>query len=302
MNPTEFISDEEEEERIRMRKRKILTYLIDFRSYLISENYSPNSINQYMTTIRTFYGANFIELPPIRNKQVRNNETLEDLPSKDDIKMALKYANIKYTAILLLLSSSGMGSGELLSLKYSDFVKSLKDYIKLPNSSILDIGLLSEMVAKKQSDNELIISTWKIQRKKTKVSYVTFSTIESINAILDYLKIYPPESLESPLFRIGKTDKILGERTFHDYFKWLNDKCKFGKHNYQIKFRSHAVGRKYFTNILYSKGLPQLSIDWFLGHRINSTTNAYFKSNINDLKEQYISCIKREYVYRKIRG
>ncbi len=50
--------------------------------------------------------------------------------------------------------------------------------------------------------------------------------------------------------------------------------------------------RKYFATTLYKVGLPQLSIDWFLGHKIEKTTAAYFKMDTESLKNQYIKCIK----------
>jgi hypothetical protein len=71
----------------------------------------------------------------------------------------------------------------------------------------------------------------------------------------------------------------------------LNEKCGFKKPYRQSYFRSHAL-RKLFATTLYTKGLPQLSIDWFLGHKINSVTESYFKTDIKSLKEQYISCIE----------
>ena len=32
-------------------------------------------------------------------------------------------------------------------------------------------------------------------------------------------------------------------------------------------------------------------VQWLLGHRIDSVTEAYFKTDINALREQYITCI-----------
>jgi hypothetical protein len=72
----------------------------------------------------------------------------------------------------------------------------------------------------------------------------------------------------------------------------LNKKCKFPSPNGQVLFRSHAVGRKYFATCLYRNSIPQLSIEWFLGHRIDSTTSDYYKQDVQKLKEQYITCIE----------
>jgi hypothetical protein len=38
--------------------------------------------------------------------------------------------------------------------------------------------------------------------------------------------------------------------------------------------------------------IQQTYVDFFLGHKINSVTESYFKSNPTSLKEQYIDCIE----------
>ncbi|MFZ0441670.1 MAG: hypothetical protein WAL81_03465 [Methanobacterium sp.] len=82
---------------------------------------------------------------------------------------------------------------------------------------------------------------WKLSRIKTGTPIITFSTPESLTAILEYLKIDPPITFESPLFRSNKIkDMAISDGGFDKYFHMLNDKCGFGKPNLQAKFRSHA--------------------------------------------------------------
>jgi len=61
--------------------------------------------------------------------------------------------------------------------------------------------------------------------------------------------------------------------------------------NRQSFLRSHSL-RKYFATTLYKKGIPQLSIDFLLAHKIDAVTSAYFKADIESLKNQYITCIE----------
>jgi len=152
---------------------------------------------------------------------------------------------------------------------------------------------LINLVEEKQKEYELIVPMWKLSRVKTGTSIITFSTPESLEAILEYLKIDPPETLESPLFRSNKIKGMpISDGGFDKYFHMLNDKCGFGKPNLQSKFRSHAVGRKWFATTLNDVGIPQITIDFFLGHSLGAVTGAYIKPNVETLKDHYLKCIE----------
>ncbi|WP_048190686.1 hypothetical protein [Methanobacterium sp. SMA-27] len=140
LTPSQFITEaeDEEEERIRMRLRKISTYMLDWKIDLTQKGYKPQTIQMYMTGIKTFYLNFDIEVPRLRFKSVNKKEDINDIPSKENIREALKFSNPKYTALILLLSSSGLGSSEILGLKIKDLLNSLKDYIKSPISDIFD--------------------------------------------------------------------------------------------------------------------------------------------------------------------
>lgn len=295
LTPNQFITEaeNEEEERLRMRKRKITSYFIDFKQHLIEKEYKPQTIQMYLTGLKTFYADHDIELPRMRLRGVKKKEDINDIPSKENIREALKKSNPKYSAVILLMSSSGMGSSEIRGLKIKDLLNALKDHIKTPINRNFDVGVLSDIKGELINNINLIIPTWKnLRRQKTGVIFTTFSTPESLLYIIDYLELFPPKSIEDPIFRSEHhKNKPISPRAFHDYFNRLNKLCGFSSPNGQVLFRSHAVGRKYFATCLYRKGLPQLSIEWFLGHQIDSTTSAYYKQDITQLKEQYITCI-----------
>jgi hypothetical protein len=59
------------------------------------------------------------------------------LDFKDDIKLALKNCNPKFQAIILLMSSSGMGSAEVSSLSHKQLLESLQEYINFPKNSMV---------------------------------------------------------------------------------------------------------------------------------------------------------------------
>jgi integrase len=290
MTPNELIeeAEDEEETRIRMRRRKIKSHLLNFKDYLNTKDHTVLTVRNYITIIRSFYREFDIELPKMYLKTDNRQESREDIPTKDDIKIALKYANPRYRAIILLMSSSGMGASEIISLSINDFLTSLKDYISIAKTSIVDIDVIIELIEEKRKENPLMISTWHITRVKTEMPYITFSSPESLDAILDYLKIEPPINIKDPLFRGPKNNRI-NNRTFHIYFNRLNKKCGFGKPDRQAFLRSHNL-RKYFATTI-SEQIPKLKVDRMLGHRVDSLTNSYFKTNLPELKEAYIQSI-----------
>jgi len=229
-----------------------------------------------------------IEIPRIRLKKDTREESREDIPTADDIKFALSQANTKYKAIILLMASSGMGASEIISLSINDFIKSLHDYTQLPSESIVSVDVLVDIIEEKKKDNLIIVPTWRITRIKTDMPYVTFSSPESVYAIINYLKTKPTNNMEDPLFR-GPSNKSVDHKAFFMYFNRLNRKCGFGKPDREAFFRSHAL-RKYFATTI-SEEIPKLKVDRMLGHRVDSQTNSYFKTNLPELKETYIKAI-----------
>ena len=287
--PEEWISEaeDEEESRIRMRRRKIKTYLLNFKDYLYSQKFSILSVKTHMGSVRSIYREQDIELPRIILKTDTRQELRDAIPTKENIRFALELANTKYKAIILLMVSSGMGASEVISLSIEDFVKSLQDDIKLSKVSMFSVDEVIQMIEEKRKENPLMIPTWNINRIKTEMPYTTFSSPESLTAILDYLKSDPPKNLEDPLFRTGI--KPTRHITFYVYFQRLNNRCNFGKPDLQSFFRSHSL-RKYFATTI-SEHIPKLKVDRMLGHKVDRITDSYFKTNLPELKEAYVKAI-----------
>jgi integrase len=292
LSPTEFIEQAEKEEKnlVMLRKRKINQYLLTFKEYLQTEkNYSPQNIGKFMTIVRSFYKQFSIELPYLNVKKKSTPRiSINDIPTKDHVREILSICNRKYKAIITLMFSSGLGASEILSLTYQDFLNSISKYVETPINAPVDVGVLKSKLIE---NDELIIATWYVTRKKTKYNYTTFSSPESINYILDYLSQSPPIDPESSLFRTARNQDIsLQYNAFKNYFSRLNDELKYGTVGRQRFFHSHVL-RAIFASTLYKNKLPELVVHWLLGHRINPVTEAYFKADINSLREQYITCI-----------
>ena len=292
LTPTQFIEEAEYEEKtlVMLRKRKLKQYLLTFKEYLKTDkNYSPQNVSKMMTIVRSFYREFSIEIPYIIiRKNVETRQTYNDIPTIEHVRTILEACNRKYKAIITLMLSSGLGAGEILSLTYQDFLNAISEYTETPINAPSDIGVLK---TKLLQNDKLIIGTWKVTRKKTKYNYTTFSSPESIKYILDYLIQSPPLDPESNLFRTARNQNIpLEYNAFKNYFARLNDEFELGKFGRQRFFHSHVL-RKIFTNILHKQKISKLRIDWYLGHRINPVDEAYFKADLDDLKNEYIKCI-----------
>ena len=288
--PTELINEAEKEEdhRIRMKDRQIKRYLLDYLNFLKKSQFSYNFIKQCIMTVKTFYREFEIELPNIRLKRNNQNDlqTIEDIPSKDEIKEALGYSNKKYKGIILLMSASGMGSSEIRNLKYSDFLTAIEELDVKESDSIKNIYL-------KLRKNNGFIGVWKIRRIKTGMPYITFSTHESLTAIADYILSQERDKnhIKTPddwLF--DSSNKQTASSTLIYYLRKINDTLGCGFSGRQRKFKAHSL-RKYFASTLNKNKLPELATHWMLGHRIDQVTEAYFKADIDSLKKEYLKAV-----------
>lgn len=127
--PTEAIEEagQEEDERIPLRRSKLVDHLDDFDDFL-EKNYAHRTRQQSMNTIRSFYRRYRITLPEAERlvtDEPRVNLTVQDLPSVDDVKRALSIANVRDSAIIILQVSSGMGRAEVIELTLQDLVEAI---------------------------------------------------------------------------------------------------------------------------------------------------------------------------------
>jgi len=297
LTPTQAIeeADREEEDGIRLRRRKITKHLEDYEDFL-SSKYAHTTVKNAMSTLRSFYHENYIELPPPQRKPAPPVVTLttDDLPGREDILKALPLCKARNKAIILLNCSSGMGQSEIINLTLGHFQYAISRYTKLTLDELIDMDETLEV-------GPLI---WKLKRIKTSGEYTTFSTPESYDAIIDYLRLYPPFVMDpgTPLFRTmtSKVDKPINERRFGEFYERINSQLGFGKakdgRNY---FRSHNL-RKFCANALKT-GMGFDNAQFILGHRIrDSTRGAYLKPDLDVLYKLYYENMAWVTITRKV--
>jgi integrase len=272
-----------------MSDRRINQYLLDFQDHM--KNYSFNYLKNTLTIVKFFYRHFEIQLPQLilKNQDSKTYENKSKIPNQDDIRLALKNCSIKYQSIILLMSSSGMGRGEIQELQVQDFINAL-DY----KGNIGEINTILN-----HNDNDLI-GTWNIHRKKNLNPMICFNSPESTRTIIEYLQkcrrnIKPDE----PLFLSQRRNKI-SDSAFESQFSFINDRSGFGWSGKHRFFTSHQL-RRFFGTTLIKNRVPEIFAEWFLGHKIDPNKAAYFKEDSSALKQEYLRVLPYLVIKEKLK-
>ena len=269
-------AENEEDKGIKWKKRKLKRRLIQYRQHLL-ENFSLNTAHIYfnpITVIYRYYEIEIIDLPKINEKSLKKPEPIQfkDLPDKEIIRQAINIATPTMKAIIYFMASSGCARTETLNLTIGDYIGALSEYTNKTN--IYDI--INEL-----NENNNIIPTFSILRQKTGKYYTTYCSPEAVKAInlylldrTDYLTDY------KPLFRINSI-------YFNAKFIEINNKLGLGKVGSYNRFRSHML-RKFHASALYNDGMSLDKVNDLQGKAKNKTDQAYFMTNPEDLKHEYI--------------
>lgn len=301
----EMIEEAEEEEDLglRLRKRKIRKHLIKFKQYLDDQKYSENYKTGTLASIRAFYSEYDLTLPKNFKKKARSDRKpllFEDLPTMEEIKYILQYAKPVFRSMILFGVSSGMSTAELLSLTFEH----LYDAMDISEDSYNINDLMN--VLKSNSDK---IPFWNVIRIKTSHQYFTFSSPESIMGLTNYL-----EDLNRLHQRKYKTDieitpktklflnnrfKPINENLMVITYRRLNEKAGYRRPDGTNYIRPHVL-RKVFASTLERNKMPHLMTRWIMGHKLDTTTSAYFKADPKALKEEYIQIVEHVNVNQEI--
>jgi len=264
-------ADNEEEERIRLKNRRIKTRLLEFRQYMINKELSINTINARMVRITTIYRHFEIEIPRLPPFQHEDEEfeRYNDIPTIEDIKKVIEnISNPKQKAIILFMASSGTALNETIHLTVNDFIKATKDYHD-NNKDIQEI--LNQLEQQKD-----IIPLFEMIRLKTNYPYYTCCSPEATKSIVIFLKTRKNISLEDKLFKYGKTSML-------SMFQRINSKMGWGRVKGRRFFRSHAL-RKFNATAIEDVNFANT----IQGRQADSITKAYFKHNPKRIKEKYL--------------
>ena len=271
----------EENNHIPLKKRKIKSRLLDFRTFLINSELSPSSVRTYFSKITTFYRHFEVEMPFL--PQAKFNKTYEvnylDLPTKAHIAQAVEISPVSFKAIILFMASSGTAKAETLSLTVKDFINATSEY----HSG----GSIDDILAQLKTKNN-VIPTFYLKRIKTDKYYYTFCSPEATKYIIAYLKTRSDLDFNDKLFDFTSS-KLMSN------FQQINDKLNWGFKGKSRFFRSHTLRKFHASNI----GLSAEYIDSLQGRGKNTVHDTYIKTNPVKLKEIYQSVVENVEIFPK---
>lgn len=274
---------DEENERIDKRRRSIKTRLLQFRTYLVTEaNLKPRTIQKHMSNLYAFYHHFDIELPKLPKIKFDEEEIVQttyfDLPTREQIGMAVELAGIRVGSLILFMASSGTGRTECANMLIQDFIEACRGYYTSET--------LPEIIEELSNSVEEIIPTFYLFRQKTSKKYYTFCTSEATNAILEWLQLrlkICEENEEELTFEDSLWDLSIRQITYH--LSNINDELGFGfKGSYRF-LRPHSIRKFHASNI----GLSQENIDLLQGRSRDKIHETYIKTNPSELKRIYMN-------------
>lgn len=269
----------DEIDKVPLKDRRIKKRLLNYRSYLLKSNCSPNTVKTYFTKVKTFYLHFDIEIPHLPdakyNKLYETNYL--DLPSKEHIRQACEIVPLDLKAVILFMASSGTAKAETLSLTVDQFVRGTSQY---HNGGSLSVIL--ETLSHKRN----VVPTFYLKRIKTDKYYYTFCSPEATNYIVKYLQTRQDLELSDKLFDFTAA-KLLNK------FQEINDRMGWGfKGKYRF-FRAHTLRKFHASNI----GLSAEYIDELQGRSKNYVHETYIKTNPDKLKRIYKSAMSNVMIY-----
>lgn len=302
-------ADEEEENRIRWKNRKIKKHLIDFRNYLYG-NKSEGTAKRYLSGIKTVYNHFEIELQPLpsfNSKQIDKTYKMgyDDLLTKEQLIDAYYEANNLFKCIILFGISSGLSKVDMLNLTVEDWINACSKYITSE-------GLLNQLLELKKQNE--VIGCFNGKRQKTTSEYITFCSPEASEHIIQYLigrdaqirekydfaETDEQENLPKELQYSDKLFNVTKEHITYT-FKKINNKLNLGKVGKFGKFRCHMLRKFQASALLNSENIVWTveEIDNLQGRSMDITHQAYFKNSREKLFNKYYECVDELMLFKK---
>lgn len=295
MNPTRLIEEAEAEEDsgIRLRKRKIYRYLLEYKNYLENSNIAPSTVNLYFAAIRSFYKAFDIVTPEIKvtRGDIELDKNVGKPLTREDIHRLVSVAPPRERALIYLMALSGMGQQEARDLKIRKLIASASLAIGKELDNVYDLFKFEEEIIRE-------VLTLEITRKKVKYKHHTFLPPEATREIIKYLKercygenVKIRIKDNNDFIFVSKYGGKLSRDSVVSNFKRIGKNAGFKKEKGAYSYwRSHAL-RKYFISTIINKIGAKTVADYLAGHKISEQDRTYWKADPEDLKKHYLKAL-----------
>ena len=265
--------------------------IISFRDYLIKNNIG-NTITNSISKIKTFYHYNRVTIPfipPLNKKYVNKNDLISfaDLPTKDELRLAMQFADDELKMWIMVIISSGASRCEAKSMTNRTLFEGTKTYHKKDNF---------HDALKYLARNNNVVCTCKLLRQRTDRPYYTFLNPECVQRIAKIKLKHEDFDLDAPLLKYNMNH-------VNRKFKKLNDYLGFGEVGGYARLRPHMLRKFNSTNLTQGSFEGDLlgmdSVDLLHGRDKNKTRQAYYKDNPDFLKFEYIKAMSNISLYRR---
>ena len=270
-------AEEEEENNVRLARRKVRARLINFRTHLINDlGYRASTIKTNMICAKSLYRFYGIVLPEIPNAVLSEspNDSIgfEDLPTINDIKTAIESTKkAKHKALFIFAACNGSARMELVKFTFGQFLEGVKPFCNNPETPSDIINDLDG-----RCDELEVIPVFKMKRQKTGYNYYSPITPEATQFCINYLKA---EGLglkyKDHFFQLSPD----GVSTA---FKLINEKFNWGKRGLYGFFSSHRI-RKFNASVIEDTDFA----NFIQGRKPSPMKETYFKRDINRIREEY---------------
>jgi integrase len=311
--PNELLTEAEAEIKagLLMRERRMTGYLREFREYLEESGAAPMSIKGRLTGVRSFYKYYNIDLPVLPRSSTAARPQLKhrNIPNKDDIREVLAIADQLEKAIVLTSVSSGLAVNEIANLRLETFHSGYD-----PVTGITMLHLVREKVSYEfytflsPEATNAVLEYLKYRNHtsdvkdplrqehllKQKVTYIKDKDGKDVPTgylfigryiSSDYLKL---KDSKKPKER-GQAEELrkLSTKAIQKIYRELSERARKASPSGEWNLmRSHNI-RKFFNSTLLANGAPMFFVDYWMGHQIDATHDAYFRADPEKLKEQY---------------
>lgn len=260
------------------KERRLKDRLLNFKIYLIENEYVNSTVHDYVKKVKSFYRHHYIEIHMINEKakgKKYNPITFTELPNTKILKKAIDISpNPLIKAFILFLSSTGLSKVDALNLTIKDWLTSVSEYTNNETDIYKTINILR--------NRDDVVPMFSMRRQKTKKFFTTFCSPEAVTAVCNYLDSRTDKlHHESKLFKKSNA-------WFDTQFNELNDKLELGKtDNGYIILRCHNL-RKFHSTSLKNDGLSIDFVNALQGKSKTAVDEVYFLDDPETLREEYI--------------
>ena len=235
----------------------------DYISYLVEKGKSPSTVRTYVTALKSFMLDNDVEFSSekLRAKTVipaTYYVSTDRAPTPEEVRRILQFAKLPTRAAILILVSSGLRIGELVSLKVQDI-------------RFGDPGQPSRI-------------TVKAARSKSRKPRTTYASPEATDSLKQHLgnKIKVPDAV---IFPAGK-DALY--RCIIRAIRNAGLEVKDGPRN---ELHPHSLRKYFFSNCL-AAGIDRGLVENWMGHQFALDMN-YLRMNDEKLASEYEKAIDK---------